>query len=248
MIKYITIIALAFISQIAFAQGKINRDNRAQTTTQTSSVKPTVSGSVNSHDYVDLGLPSGNLWATCNIGASKPSDYGDYFAWAEISPKEEYSIFTCQSENWRFRDLINDFEKKTCIKAPVDQIIGNTLYDAAKAQWGNDWILPSKKDYEELISKCKWKKTTLNGAKGFIVTGSNGNRLFLPLAGYMHKAGPSQLKCEGEHGFYWTGDYNDSESNEHLSYAFCLSSPQYNKAVCPQIRYMGHSIRPIIHK
>lgn len=242
MIRRLSILILISFSISVFGQGKISR---IAPTSNKPATKLSISGSVSGHDYVDLGLPSGSLWATCNIGSTIPSSYGEYFAWAEIAPKDEYSIFTNKSNKWLFRDLKDDVEKRLYTKAPINCIIGVPEYDAATANWGSGWRLPSKKDFEELVAKCKWQIITFEGNKGFMVTGPNGNKLFLPFAGYMENAGSSQLKCEGIHGIYWTGDYNDSSSNETLSYAFGLYHPQYNKGVTPHNRYSGHSIRPI---
>lgn len=239
------ILIFSYSGFCCYGQGKISRNT--QSSGKNSHTKLNVSGSINGHDYVDLGLPSGNLWATENIGSTSPTDYGDYFAWAEIFPKEEYSIFTSKSQKWVFRDLRNDSDRGLYVKAPTDYIIVNPEYDAAKAKWGGNWQLPSKKDFEELVSKCKWKKITIRGKKGFVAIGPNGNKIFFPLAGYMEKAGPVQLKCEELHGVYWTGDYNES-SDECLSYAFCLYHPQYNKGITPHTRYCGHNIRPLIIK
>ncbi|MBO7283756.1 MAG: PEGA domain-containing protein, partial [Bacteroidales bacterium] len=118
----------------------------------------TKSSTINGHEYVDLGLPSGLKWATCNVGASSPEEYGDYYAWGEIETKSEYT-----KDN-----------SKTRGKSMSD-ISGNTMYDVACAKWGGSWRLPTKKELEELESKCKWEWTTINGKKGYKVTGPHGN-------------------------------------------------------------------------
>ena len=158
---------------------------------------------VTGHDYVDLGLPSGTLWATCNVGANSPEEYGDYFAWGETTPKEVYNWNTykwcegasdqltkyCYDSNFGYNGFTDD-------KTELD-----LEDDAAYVNRGSDWRMPSKEQIEELINKCTWTWTTLNGVKGRKVTGPNGNSIFLPAAGY--RVGIS-LDNAGSWGNYWS--------------------------------------------
>ncbi len=140
----------------------------------------TVSGTIDGHDYVDLGLSV--KWATCNVGASSPEDYGDYFAWGETSPKSTYT-----DENYTAHDYLGD-------------ISGNSNYDAARANWGGSWRMPIDAEIKELVDKCTW--TTKDGYYGFTVTSKiNGNSIFLPAAGWRFK---SSLNDAGEFGYYWS--------------------------------------------
>ena len=125
------------------------------------------------YGYVDLGLPSGLLWATCNIGAEKPEDYGDYFAWGMVEPegKREGDLENVTSNHL---ELIND---------------------AARYNWGGKWRIPSDTEINELIDECEWTWTTLNGIVGYEVKGPNGNTIFLPAAG-------SDTYGKGEMGYY----------------------------------------------
>lgn len=102
-------------------------------------------GKIEGHKYVDLGLPSGLKWATCNIGAKTPEDYGEYFAWGETSPKEEYT-----EEN----SLTHRVEMK--------DISGSAIYDAATANWGGSWRIPTKNEMEELSFYCKFEWKQIN--------------------------------------------------------------------------------------
>lgn len=138
--------------------------------------------SKNGHEYVDLGLPSGILWATCNVGANSPEDYGDYFAWGETTPDINYTK----------RDL-PDFEK-----VPSN-------FDAATVVWGESWRMPSKGDFDELIRCCSWTWVVQNGKNGYKVTGSNGNSIFMPAGGFNEGRGFG-IEYIGELGFYWTGE------------------------------------------
>ena len=120
-------------------------------------------GALNGHDYVDLGLPSGLKWATCNVGASLPEEYGDYYAWGEVQTKMYFSG--------------GDYSLP---KTADRNISGNPTYDVARAEWGSTWRMPTKDEFKELIDECKWE---LVYQKGFKVIGPNGTSIFLPFAG-----------------------------------------------------------------
>lgn len=143
---------------------------------------------INGHEYVDLGLSV--KWATCNVGANKPEDYGNYYAWGETSTKSSYT-----SDNSKtYGKLMNDIK-------------GNSQYDAARANWGGSWRLPTKAELEELEDKCTWEWTKHNGVKGYKVTGPNGNSIFLPAAGYRNG---SSLYGVGSKGYYGSSTPNNS--------------------------------------
>ncbi len=127
-------------------------------------------GSVNGHEFVDLGLSV--KWAKCNLGASTPSAYGNYYAWAETTTKLSY-----WPDNYKF---YNSNTGK--YSAPTTSICG-TKYDVATSNWGSKWRMPSQKEAQELIDKCTWKETTLNGVVGYQVIGRNNKSIFLPKAG-----------------------------------------------------------------
>ena len=138
------------------------------------------------HDYVDLGLPSGTLWATCNVGANSPEEYGDYFAWGETAPKDDYIWTTYKYCNGGYAKLTkycnksdygdNGFTDNLTTLVPSD--------DAATANWGSDWCMPSADQWEELRDNTNSVWTTQNGVNGRLFTASNGNSLFLPAAGF----------------------------------------------------------------
>ena len=176
-------------------------------------------GEIAGHGYVDLGLPSGLKWATCNVGASSPEDYGDYFAWGETSPKAEYT----------WENSVTDGEQ-------MSDISGNAQYDAATANWGGSWRMPTKAELEELENKCTWTWTTQNGVKGCKVTGPNGNSIFLPAAG--DRDGPSLYNAGGS-GDYWSSTPDDSD------YAYRLGFGSGGQLVFWRNRYRGRSVRPV---
>lgn len=137
------------------------------------------------HEYVDLGLPSGTLWATCNIGANSPEEYGKYFAWGETESKRYYEYSTykwCHGSETTFTKYCfnsnygyNGYTDNKTELDPED--------DAAYVNWGSTWRMPSKDQTYELLLKCSWKWTNLNGVNGMQVTGPNGASIFLPAGG-----------------------------------------------------------------
>ncbi len=141
------------------------------------------------HEYVDLGLPSGTLWATCNVGASSPEEYGDYFAWGETTPKDNYDWSTY---------IHCDGSYSTCHDIGSD--IAGTEYDAATANWGAPWRMPSFDQVKELLNNTTSEWTTLNGVYGRKFTGSNGGTIFLPAAGRRKQ---SNLIDIGNVGYSW---------------------------------------------
>lgn len=148
---------------------------------------PTVSGEIEEHEFVDLGLPSGTQWATCNVGASKPAECGAYYAWGETSPKEFYSF-----SNYKW----SQEEKYSLTKYTLnlrEGYMGDSLItlettdDAATVNWGSAWKMPTDEQLEELYFYCDWKWTDNyngSGVAGQIGTSKfNGNIIFLPAAG-----------------------------------------------------------------
>lgn len=158
------------------------------------------------HDYVDLGLPSGLLWATCNVGASEPEDYGDYFAWGETQIKDVYIW-----NNYQYYNGIGSYGYGYLTKySPVSTWGYNGFTDnltsllpeddAASANWGNDWRMPTYDEWKELFLNTNQIWTTQNGINGKLITGSNGNSLFLPATGYK----TDELVDVGIVGYYWS--------------------------------------------
>ncbi|MEE1308511.1 MAG: Ig-like domain-containing protein, partial [Bacteroidaceae bacterium] len=198
------------------------------------------SGTLDGHEYVDLGLPSGTLWATCNVGATSPEEYGDYFAWGETGPKSDYSWSTykyCKGTEHSITKYCRDsyygiVDYKTELE-PSD--------DAAIVNWGSGWQMPSLEQCKELINSSytttTW--TTLNGVKGKKITGkSNGNSIFLPAAGYRDD---TSLYDAGSYGCYWSRSVNVGYGNSAFSLRFGGSS----NSTYDYRRYYGRSVRPV---
>lgn len=171
-------------------------------------------------DVVDLGLPSGVLWASCNVGASAPEECGSYFAWGETSVKNNYSSSNSVT-----------YDKR------VKKVAGNANYDAATAKLGSPWQIPTNEDFEELIDKCVWKWTAVNGVNGYRVTGPNGKSIFLPATGYREG---SSCNNRGASGGYWSSTPHD---NTIYSYGLCYDDVGFY--MFWNNRYEGRCIRPV---
>ena len=180
----------------------------------------------NGHEYVDLGLPSGLLWATCSVGATSPEEYGNYYAWGETTTKSTYEESNCPN----YKLGISQLQSQGYIDGE-----GNLTpqYDAAAANWGGPWRMPTKTELEELINNCTWTWITQNGVKGQSVQGPSGASIFLPAAGYRFR---SSLKDAGDYGCYWSSTPYDFDA-AYLLYG--------NGVWCGYIRCSGFTVRPI---
>ena len=199
----------------------------------------------NGHEYVDLGLPSGTLWATCNIGANKPEDYGDYFAWGETESKSTYNDLTYK---WFAYETIETnrrfYATKYCTNETYGIVDNKTTLelsdDAAHANWGGNWRMPTAIEQNELYSECTSNWTTHNGVNGYKFVGSNGNSIFLPAAGYCSSI--DEIQKLGEEGQYWSSSLDTTMSK--FAYLFCCDSNSIKyKSVGWRVR--GESIRPV---
>lgn len=200
-------------------------------------------GSLNTHDYVDLGLPSGTLWATCNVGANIPEGYGYYFAWGETQPKTIYSWSTYKYCNGDVGEQLTKYcnDVKYGYNGFTDNLI--TLLpedDAATANWGSDWCTPTQEQWDELLMNTTNEWTTQNDVKGRLFTSKkNGQTLFLPAAGYCWD---DELNYAGEGGNYWSSSlYTDYSGS---AWSFYFSSHGYYIGDYGD-RYHGHSVRAV---
>ena len=197
-------------------------------------------GETNGHEWVDLGLPSGTLWATCNVGASKPEDYGDYFAWGETSSKS-----TCGWSTYKYCNGSKTIMTKYCISSSNGTVDNKTELepadDAATANWGSSWQMPSLAQQQELINSnytsTTW--TTQNGVYGRKITSkSNGSSIFLPAAGYRND---TSLYDAGSFGYYWSRSLNTSSSR----YGYGLGFDSSDIGTYEDYRCNGRSVRPV---
>lgn len=166
-----------------------NKGERVEGKPKTFTVK--VSGEfcsdANHPHAIDLGLPSGTKWACCNVGANVPEGYGGYYAWGETEEKSDYSYYKYYSNNTGYINIGSN--------------ISGTQYDVAHVKWGGSWRMPTLDEIKELGNKCSWKWTSLNGVNGNLVTGPNGNSIFLPDAGDRLD---SEFRDPGSYGVYWS--------------------------------------------
>lgn len=180
-------------------------------------------------DYVDLDLPSGTLWATCNVGAEKPEDYGYYYAWGETSTKNSY-----YSSNYKW---YNGSDYSFTKYGDFDNL--DLSDDAAYVNWGSNWRMPNDYDFRELINthNTETEKVTQNGVIGLKITSkSNGKSIFLPLAGFING---STLNAAGTIAYYWSSETYDEGSVCYLH----IQGGNVTVSSCS--RYMGQSIRPV---
>ena len=203
-------------------------------------------GMLNGHEWVDLGLPSGLLWATCNVGATNPEDYGDYFAWGETTPKEYY--------DWTTYLYCNGSET-TLTKYCDNADYGNNGFtdtlttleaidDAATANWGNGWRMPTDHEIYELYTNCTVAWTTHNGVNCEKFTGPNGNSIFLPAAGYSYHGG---LGAIGLTGYYWSSSISFM-SPYYPGDAWYLLFDSDHCSKSYYLRYYGNTVRPVLSR
>jgi len=203
----------------AMADSCMPSENSASEMIATASQSST--GTIAGHEYVDLGLSV--KWATCNVGASSPSDYGNYYAWGETTTKSEYTGENCKTYGDKF-----------------DDISGNVQYDAARANWGGSWRLPTEAEMQELVDKCDWTWTTQGGHNGYKVTSkTNGNSIFLPAAGCCYE---SLLDGVLKIGSYLSSTPHHSR-NGSAAYFLGFYIDNYN--VGRFDRSLGRSVRPV---
>ncbi|MBR3871427.1 MAG: InlB B-repeat-containing protein, partial [Paludibacteraceae bacterium] len=199
-------------------------------------------GIADGHEWVDLGF--GTKWATMNVGAESPEDYGDYFAWAETSPKSTYNWSTYK---WCSVSANSFYLTKYCGKSQYgavdNRIFVNSSDDAAYVNWGSNWRYPSANEFSTLMNPnfTKWTWTTQNGVNGYKVTSLiNGNSIFLPAAG-MYK--DSNTIGVGTYGYYWTDYIYTYQPFE--SYGPYFNSREKDSETTA-MRYEGYSIRPVL--
>jgi len=196
------------------------------------------SGFENGHEWVDLGLSV--KWATCNVGASSPSEYGDYFAWGETSPKSDYSWSTLKYCSDDSGDSFTKYNTKSDYGSVDNKTRLDLSDDAARANWGGKWRMPTEAEFDELESNCTYTWTTQGGKNGYKVTSKkNGNSIFLPAAGDRYGTSVSNA---GSYGYYWSSSLN-TDGPFHAWYLYFNSSyfVTYNLGN----RNHGFSVRPV---
>ena len=197
-----------------------------------------VFGEENGYEWVNFDLPSGTLWATCNVGANSPEKYGFYFAWGETEPKSKYDWSTykwCNGSETTLTKYITYSSYGTVDNKTVLDLAD----DAARMNWGGNWRMPTREEFQELSENCTWTWTTQNGVNGYKVTSqSNGSSIFLPAAGYR---GGTRLNDAGTIGHFWSSSLDAGELSS--AWLECFVSGSYGVPV--GYRYYGRSVRPV---
>ena len=182
------------------------------------------------HEYVNLGLPSGTLWATMNVGAISSIEYGDRFAWGETAPKSEYTW-----SNYKWCEGTETTLTKYCLSNNSGTVDRKTELepedDAAYVNWGPSWRMPTVDQQRELVNKCTWTWTIWKGVCGCLFTGPNGNKLFLPASG----------SGQYSSGFYWSRTLGPNYSR-NACIIFFNSQDTYTMH---NYRCMGHPVRAV---
>ena len=183
-------------------------------------MKAVIVNTHNGHAYVDLGLSV--KWATYNVGANVPEEYGDYYAWGETTTKSTYTEGAYVADTKNYKD------------------IKGTSLDVARVKWGGNWRMPTKTEFEELLNGCIWEWTTQNGVNGYVVTGPNGNNIFLPAAGNRSE---DVLYYNGSFGFYWSSTPGSKDNTQGAHYLGFGSSDQ---GMSWDSCYLGRTVRLVL--
>lgn len=189
------------------------------------------------HTSVDLGLPSGKKWASCNVGANRPEEYGQYYAWGDTALKSEFSPNTCIT----FGKTTEMLAYQNYISAANSTL--TSTYDIAQIKWGDGWRMPTRAEFEELIDNCNWTWTKVGTVYGYIVESKaegNTNSIFLPAAGMKEEF---ISKNEGTQGSYWSSNPFGG-GMDYLSYDLEFSEKK-SKSISTASRRCGFPIRPI---
>ena len=208
-------------------QGQTNDTKSNQTVTDSHHQSVTSDENMPYPQAVDLGLPSGTLWASCNVGATKPEENGGYFAWGETEEKDFYDWITYKH---------CDGSEDTCHNLGVD--IASTQYDVAYIKLGCNWRIPTYLEFKELIDNCRIEWVSQEGVKGRKFTGPNGKSIFLPAAGRRLHDG---LDHKSRSGLYWTSMQIPGESNRACDLGFNSNHVSFYNI----LRCDGQSVRPV---
>jgi hypothetical protein len=218
---FLTMLAIVFLGTASYAKGNGTEENAKSP------------GGV---EAVDLGLSV--KWANMNVGAKKASGFGSYFAWGETQPKEYYSwnTYAWSKGNTQFLTKYSSTDKRTRL-APTD--------DAASANWGDNWRMPTAEEFDELINpdNCTWEWTTQDGVNGYKVTGKKtGNSIFLPVTGFRYYA---DTQFRSISGVYWTSSLYTANPNNALCLEFNFTDVQVHYGKFSSNRFSGRCIRAV---
>ena len=224
-------IALATVFVAAFTLGSCSKDDDEDVVENNPKFE--------NHEYVDLGLPSGTLWAACNVGANKPEEYGDYFAWGETEQKEtsyDWENYKYSKDGTPTKYSVDGLDEVSSMKEILPED------DAATANWSSSWRMPSLDQIKELVNSdyTTTEFTTLNDVKGLKITSKkNGKTLFFPAGGSRNN---KELDDVGVGGVYWSCSYDSNLSAFAMEFA---SNTPYCVRVVTRV---GFLVRPVLIK
>lgn len=186
---------------------------------------------------IDLGLPSGTKWAAYNVGANTPEGYGEYYAWGEVESKVEYSWNTYKWSTGN-TSSITKYSTNNAFGEVDENFTLDREDDVAYIKWGGEWRMPTKDEWDELLKKCIWKRSTINDTNGYQVTGPNGNSIFIPSCGHYNK---NEAYNVGSDGYYWSSSLCDSDNTKAGFLGWNAAG-----AVCYYYnRYLGKPVRAV---
>ena len=194
--------------------------------------------SLNGHEYVDLGLPSGLKWAKCNVGTDIPENKGSFYAWGETEEKSNYSWSTYKYCNTA-DNTVTKYSTNERYGCDDNKVVLEAADDVASVRWGGAWRMPTSEEQDELCRVCTWEWTTLNDVPGYKVTGPNGNSIFLPVTGYMNG---TDILNKSLGGYYWSSSLYGSSCGRAFYLLFDntkCDKGQYSR------RYSGRSVRAV---
>lgn len=212
------------------------------------------SGTVAGHEALDLG--TGILWATTNIGAENPQDYGTYFSWGEVAKKETYTWANYKWSDGFVPQTTKDYEELKMTKYCLFKVYGTKddkkvlepADDAAAQIWKNGWRMPTKAEVEDLLAKCEWEWSRVDGLYGYKISSKKtGKSIFLPAAGMIAADGShnSAFMCN-----YWTSSLHD-QNEQYYAYSFVYlndDKDENSRYISHTYRYLGMTIRPVCAK
>lgn len=183
---------------------------------------------ITSGKEVDLGLPSGTIWAGWNLGATSPEQAGYYYAWGELQEKSDYNL-----DSYKYFDSFVGYIN-------IGNDISNSKFDVARQKWGMGWRMPTASEYYELINVCRWEWITYRGVEGYKVIGPNGNSIFFPTTGI--RVGTS-LEGKGVFGNYWSSISKDENRESAVRFLIIREDEGYETSA--YYVFTGMTIRPV---
>ncbi|MBR5726425.1 MAG: hypothetical protein IKX56_06805 [Muribaculaceae bacterium] len=248
---FLFVLAMAFpINASGLARGDVNGDGNVSISDVTELINYLLVDEWSAlpagvHEYVDMGLLSGTLWATCNIGAINSEDYGDYFAWGETIPNKENYVWATTPFAYANENGIVCFTKYNT-ESSSGEVDNKTLLDpeddAAYVNWGPEWRMPTADQIQELINQCEWTWITKNNVNGQLLTGPNGKTIFLPAAGQRYGV---NLISVGSNGNYWSRELYYNTSGYQTNCAFELIFGSTSRQKINGMRNYGFSVRSV---